>query len=309
MRRRPSDCGTLLDFAEVQEWLRLGPRTDIGVREIPVEQVIGSAGRAHEFDGCFRPRTERLRGVLAQIRADQPDAADRPILVHQVDHAYFVVDGHKRMSLAIAEGRREIDAEVGRYATRYHLASGATMDAIRATELELRFREVTGLAAAVPGARFPVGDPDEYLELAESVKAHAWDLSRDHGELVDPVAAAGHWHETVFVEVLAVARRAGIDRLLASCSDAELFLIVRRGFGEPMDPGWQVPAAFEQHAAERLRAAKPGVVGEVVARVTGRRHSTPPILSPADLEPEPPATTSDRGAGQIAPGAGDSTAG
>ena len=78
-RRRSSDCGSLLEFEEVRRRLQLGTRVDVGVEEIAVEQVIGSMGRAHEFDGCFRPRTQRLRRVLDQIKAARPNAADLPI--------------------------------------------------------------------------------------------------------------------------------------------------------------------------------------------------------------------------------------
>ena len=145
LRRRSSDCGPLLEFEEVRRRLHLGTRRDLGVQEIAVAQIIGSVSRAHEFDGCFRPLTDRLRKVLAEIKRAKPNAADSAIAVYQVDHAYFVVDGHKRLSLAVEEGREAIDAEVGRFASRFHVASGTTMEDIRATERENRFRQVTGL--------------------------------------------------------------------------------------------------------------------------------------------------------------------
>ena len=113
LRRRSSDCGPLLEFEEVRRRLHLGTRRDLGVQEIAVAQIIGSVSRAHEFDGCFRPLTDRLRKVLAEIKRAKPNAADSAIAVYQVDHAYFVVDGHKRLSLAVEEGREAIDAEVG----------------------------------------------------------------------------------------------------------------------------------------------------------------------------------------------------
>jgi hypothetical protein len=80
-RRRGSDCGSLLEFEEVRRRLQLGTRVDVGVQEIGIDQIIGSLGRAHEFDGCFRPRTDRLRRVLVQIKASRPNAADTAISV------------------------------------------------------------------------------------------------------------------------------------------------------------------------------------------------------------------------------------
>ena len=282
--RRMRDCGELLDFAEVERRLQLGPRTDIGTREIAIEQIVGSVGRTHEFDGCFQPRTKRLRDVLYQIRAVRPDAANTAILVHQVDHAYFVVDGHKRLALAVEEGRRFIDAEVGWFPSRFHLSRGTTMDEIRATELERQFRETTALAGAVPGARFPLADPDLFLELSESVKAHAYDLSIACGVVVDPVDAARHWYEHVFTAVVAVAKRAGLPRVVSTTTDAELFLLVRRGFLDRVDPStWAIPDSFPAHGFENLRRAEPGRLPGAIARLRGQGREVARVLPAADV--------------------------
>ncbi len=270
------ECVPLLDFEQIRGRLRLGSTWDVGRREIAVADVVGSVSRAHEFDGCFRPLTPRLRRVLVEIRNSRPDAADMPIQVYQVDHAYFVEDGHKRLALAFEEGRVFIDAEVRRYGTRFHLARGATMDEVQATHDELFFREVTSLDEAVPDARFPLSDPDAYLELSESVKAHAYDLSTERGAVVPPADAAGHWYERVYLPVVQIARDAGVARLLDSCTDAELFLLTRRGITEPMEPGWTVPASALERGTRNARAAEPG-------RVAGALRAVRPKPRPSVL--------------------------
>lgn len=272
MKRGAKDCGVLVEFEEVRRRLRLGTRRELGRHEVSVAEIIGSVSRAHEFDGCFRPRTQRLRKMLHEIRSAKPDAADMPIRVYQVDHAYFVEDGHKRLALAIEEGRTYIDADVWSYATRFHLARGTTIDKVRLTEAEVRFREVTGLDQAVPAARFPLADPDAYLELAESVKAHAYDLSSERGYLVPPSEAARHWYDLVFAPSAQLARDAGIPRLLSSCSEAELFLLLRRGINQPFDPGWRIPETAARRGRRNLVAAEPrGVSAQLSSLVRGAR--------------------------------------
>lgn len=278
VRRSGSECAVLLEFEEVRRRLRLGTRRELGRQEISVAQIIGSVGRAHEFDGCFRPRTQRLRKMLHEIRSGRPDATDMPIRLYQVDHAYFVEDGHKRLALAIEDGRTYVDAEVWSYATRFHVARGTTIDDVRLTEAELRFRESTGLDRAVPDARFPLGDPDAYLELEESVKAHAYDLSSQRGHVVSQVEAAGHWYNVVFAPSIQLARDAGIPRLLSSCSEAELFLVLRRGINQPFDPGWQIPEKAAVRGRRNLVAAEPrGVTAQVSSLIRGVR-SRPDVL-------------------------------
>ena len=282
-RRRSSDCGPLLEFEEVRRRLQLGTRVDVGVQEIAIDQIIGSHGRAHEFDGCFRPRTHRLRKVLAQIKATKPEAADMAILVYQVDHAYFVVDGHKRVALAVEEGREIIDAEVGRFASRFHVAGGTTMDEIRTTAREDRFRKVTGLDLAAPDARFPLGDIDGYLDLEESVKAHAYDLSRQEGRLVPPKDAAQHWYDHVYRPAVGIALDSGLARLLDSSTEPELFLMIRSGSHGPMDPGWQIPPSFVDYSVDRLREAEPRGIASALSRVSRRRRPRPGILPEGDI--------------------------
>lgn len=282
-RRRSSDCDSLLEFDEVRRRLQLGTRVDLGVQEISIDQIIGSVSRAHEFDRCFRPHTERLRKVLAQIRATKPDAADMAISVYQVDHAYFVVDGHKRLSLAVAEGREQIDAEVGRFASRFHVAGGTTMQQVEVTAREDRFRQVTGLDLAVPDVRFPLGEVDGYLDLEESVKAHAYDLSRQEGRLVPPKEAARHWYDHVYRAAVGIALDSGIGRLLSTSTEPELFLMIRSGSHGPMDPGWQVPPSFVDYSVERLRESEPKGVASALSRVTRRRRPRPEILPQGDI--------------------------
>jgi len=283
-RRRSSDCGSLLEFEEVRRRLQLGTRVDVGVEEIAVEQVIGSMGRAHEFDGCFRPRTQRLRRVLDQIKAARPNAADLPISVYQVDHAYFVVDGHKRMALAVEEGREMIDADVGRFASRFHIAGGTTMQQIQVTAREARFRQVTGLDVALPDVRFPLGDIDGYLDLEESLKAHAYDLSREQGRLVPPAEAARHWYDHIYRAAVGIALSSRIARLLSTSTEPELFLMVRRGSHGPLDPDWQVPPSFVEYSVDRLRESEPKGIASALSRVTRRRPRTE-ILPEGDVGP------------------------
>ena len=150
-RRRPKDCGSLLEFEEVRRRLRLGTRIDIGRREIEIQQIVGSVGRAHEFDGCFRPRTRRMRSVLHQIRASSREGLAGPIRVYQVDQAYFVEDGHKRLSLAIEDGGMYIDADVASYSTPFAMVPGATID--ECASLPRRPASVSLPASTVPSRR------------------------------------------------------------------------------------------------------------------------------------------------------------
>jgi hypothetical protein len=279
---RGRDCPDLLPFEEIRRRLRLGTRLAVGRREVAVADIIGSVGRVADFDGCFRPTTARLRREI-DARRKNPGVIDMPIALLQVDHAYFVEDGHKRLSMAIADGRREVEADVDRFHTDLHVAAGATMESIRATARERRFRSVTGLAAAYPRKRFALSEPDGYLELEESVKAHTLDLSHSEGRLVSSAEGARHWYETVFKPVLDLIETTDACQLLGSMTDGDRFLLFRRGLVGPMEAGWRIP----QRAVERGMA---NIQGQGRRRWTKRIPSMPgrsrraPDLLPTESE-------------------------
>jgi hypothetical protein len=284
-------CPELLAFEEIRRRLRLGTRLPAGRREVQVADIIGSVDRVADFDGCFQPRTNRLKALIRDLKADNPAAVDLPIALIQVDHAYFVADGHKRLSISIATGRTFVDAEVDRFETPFHVAPGTTMAAVRATHRELRFRETTGLDLAVPDGRFALSNPACYLELEESVKAHALDLSHSEGRLVSRAEGARHWFDTVFAPVLALAREMSASRLLESTTDADRFLLFRRGIEEPMETGWQIPRSTVEQGRANLAESTPGRwtswVGSPANR--GRAARVEPLPSEAPSRPDPDA--------------------
>jgi hypothetical protein len=280
--RRAQDAG-LLEFDDVQRRLRLGTRLPGDRREVSLAEIVGSVNRSQDFDARFRPRTRKLQALIRDLAQARPDVADQPVSLLQVDHAYFVEDGHKRLAIAAAAGRTFIDADVDRFETRFHVDPTTTRRQIEATDAETRFRDSTGLAEAAPAERFPLSDLDCYLELAESVKAHSYDFSRDQGLVVAQAAAARHWLDVVFQPAVRLARSTDMARLLDSATDADLFLLFRRGISGPMDPGWQVPASAVQRGQENVRAAAPGGLGRVRAAI-GRGRPTAGIL--ADEHPE-----------------------
>jgi hypothetical protein len=247
------DRPDLLAFDEVSRRLGLRTRLPVGRREVAVVDIIGSVGRVADFDGCFRPRTRKLRKAIAD-RAANPPVIDMPISLLQVDHAYFVEDGHKRLSIAIAAGRKAVDADIDRFETELHLASGTTLASIRATGRERRFRKVTGLAIALPRRRFALSDPDDYMELEESVKAHTLDLSHAERRLLQPEEGARHWYETVFEPVMDIIESVGGDRLLGSMTDADRFLLFRRGIDVSMGHDWSIPPKAIEVGTENVRA-------------------------------------------------------
>ena len=80
---------------------------------ILIDQIEGSEGRSRDFDVDFRPLRRHIQDrwiniALACARGVQMP----PVDLIQVGDAYFVRDGHHRISVAKANGQKTIDALV-----------------------------------------------------------------------------------------------------------------------------------------------------------------------------------------------------
>jgi hypothetical protein len=75
--------------------------------------IVGTVEPSPQFDARFRPASEHLRARWERVAlAHRRGASLPPISVRQGPDGYYVVDGRHRVSVALAAGRREIDAWV-----------------------------------------------------------------------------------------------------------------------------------------------------------------------------------------------------
>lgn len=222
------ECGPLYELSWISRQLALGSPIPEGVAEIPVEQVVGTAQRARDFDACWHPLHPRLAKQLDDIRNAQPAGLDEPIDVVRVDRAYFVRDGHKRVALARRDGREFLDARVSRAQSSYELTADLDEQAVLRTARESEFRRHSGFREAMPQVRFALTDIDAYGELYAAVRAHAFEMAEATGGRIVPWPdVARDWYTTDYLPTVADARGT-IGQLIDDRSDADVFLAIHR---------------------------------------------------------------------------------
>jgi hypothetical protein len=110
LTRRP---GRLLDLEAVKASLSVQGSHYLGVRSVPVARILGSEGKAEDFDAGFHPLSPRSRYRWQSIAAAMLGGLPLPpVELVRVGEEYFVRDGHHRISVAKALGQQDIDAEV-----------------------------------------------------------------------------------------------------------------------------------------------------------------------------------------------------
>ena len=84
-----------------------------GLQTVPINRIIASERRSHDFDSAFNPLRDENRTRWTDIATIKLLGADLPpVDLIQVQDAYIVSDGHHRISVACALGQESIDAHV-----------------------------------------------------------------------------------------------------------------------------------------------------------------------------------------------------
>lgn len=87
--------------------------------DVRIERIVGTVGRAEDFDAGFRLRNPGLRArwdAVAELMR-RPGAAVPRVELLQLGEMYFVVDGHHRVSVARSLGHVIVPARIRRICT------------------------------------------------------------------------------------------------------------------------------------------------------------------------------------------------
>lgn len=158
----------------------------LGVRTVEIARIIGSVDRCHELGLDFRPPLRRRRKHdeerFARVkRAVESDGEMPAIDLYKLGFGYYVLDGHHRLAVAIAQGQVEIDANVTEFVAVADEQAPERFAARRA------FERATGLTD-VGAAR-----PETYGILLDAIERY-----RDERGMTELEVAAPRWFADVF---------------------------------------------------------------------------------------------------------------
>jgi hypothetical protein len=244
-------CGELLLLDDIRSRLRTRGERFLGLREIEVGHIVGTVDRCCDFDRCFHALRGDLATRVGAVARAFPDGAFPPIDAVKVDHAYFVLDGHKRVAAARRSGVEIIDANVTEVAVPYPIDAATQAADVALLGAEDRFLGESGLERGRAGVRIACLSQRSYAELLLAVKAHGYDLMRARQGFVPAEEVAAHWYECDYGPTIAAARDAGVVDLLACCPSGELYLALHRlAWNAPGDDCEALQAAALQAAGE-----------------------------------------------------------
>ena len=222
MRRQPADVNEILPFDEVVAALGRTGEVRLGLRQVEVRTIIGSVDRTKDFDRYFRPTSSHVRARWERLATAQRRGESMPpVELYRICTMHFVIDGHHRVSIAIARRQPIIDAYVTEIHTRIAPDGiNVSSDLLLKDHRRLFLTRVPLSQAQADAVRLT--DPWGYAQLAEAVEAWGFRLSQEVGEFLSRPEMARRWFGEEFLPVVRMARRADIRADLTG--DAELYL-------------------------------------------------------------------------------------
>ena len=278
MARLRGKSADLLPFEEVRKLLKGGQSIKRGLREIPLDAIIGSVGRYGDFTRSFLPRYDsdvdrwtRLDAIIDQRGMD-------PIEVYQIGQAYFVLDGNHRVSIARSRGYQTIQAYVTEIRTKVPLSPDDQPDDVILKAELADFLECTRLDKTRPHADLRVTAPGHYRFLLRQIAAVQH--SSDHELSCEQAALI--WFEQQYIPVIRVIRERGLLRDFPGRTETDLYVWLSKRREELEKAlGWNVSL---EKTAQNLREAESPKPARVAARIGGKLYDA---LTPDPFEAGP----------------------
>ena len=194
----------LLPFDDVKERLELWFGNDIGICSVPLEKIIGSQGRYKNFTRHFLPLDENLRTRWKEIEVAMESGRDLPpVELYKVCNAYFVKDGHHRISVARALKKGFIEARVYEYSCDLSLDDKTDLEQLAILETYHKFLKETGLNKKTkPGLHLTV--LGGYPILMEHIQRHRFYLEKKEMRQISLQEAALSWFDKIYTPLKAL---------------------------------------------------------------------------------------------------------
>lgn len=269
----------LLSFDSVQMALQAWQQVEKRQPEmIPLDKIVGSVGRYRDFTREFLPRES-----ISEARWQAVDAAMHsqtglpPIEVYQIGDAYFVKDGNHRVSVARANGLKDIEAYVTTVDTPVTIDASTRPQDLMLKASQADFLRRTHLEELRPGADVEVTEVGSYYELLQHIEVHRYYLGLEQQREIAWEDAVASWYDQVYLPVAAAIWASTILERFPGRTAADLYLWVCR-HREDLAAGGELPSPVA--AVTDLTDELNGSSGRMVQSVKRALSSKP---QPVDL--------------------------
>jgi len=180
----------LKSFSEIQKEENAYNSVNLGIKEVPLDKIVGSVEKYEDFDKNFVPKNNVVKQRWINIYIGYTSDSMLPtVILYKIKDNYYVYDGNHRVSVAKFLNFATIEAQVEEF-----LPTKDTKDKVIYRE-NMIFEKETGLSDIF------LSEPIKYKYLKEEIESYKNLLDKRKNENMDLKKAAKNWHINVFLPI------------------------------------------------------------------------------------------------------------
>lgn len=219
----------LLQYDEITRKMHAIGGSSKGLKEIPVESIVGSVNRYQDFDKDFLPMRDYDIQRWANVKAMMTTPGGTglpPIRVYKIGETYFVLDGNHRVSIAREMGLEFLEGYVTEIPTRVPLTPEDSPEDIILKSEYIDFLEETQFDKIIPDVSLELTFPGQYDTLREHIRVHRHFMGLEQYREIPPEEAVRHWYFHVYKPIVDIIREQNILQEFPNLTETDLYLWV-----------------------------------------------------------------------------------
>ena len=208
--------GEAKSFREEQEKEKAFDYRDRGIRTVPLDRIVGSVGRYHDFDTKFRLKNhvphDKFEAIMKAMKQGKPL---RPVELYQIKDEYFVVDGNHRIAAAKELGYSDISARIVEL-----IPSEDSLENVLYRQ-RAHFSDQTALPYAIE-----LTELGQYGHLLNQISKHRTFLEEEKGGAVSFEQAALDWYKTIYLPLVGIIQKGRLNEPFPKRTMADLYAYI-----------------------------------------------------------------------------------
>ena len=205
----------LKSFTEIQKEENAYNSVNLGIKEIPLDKIVGSVEKYSYFDKNFVPKNDIVKQRWINIYVGyMMDSMLPPVILYKIKDDYYVYDGNHRVSVAKFLNFASIEAEVEEF-----LPTKDTKDKVIYQE-HMFFEKETGIEEII------LSEPIKYKYLREEIESYTALLSKRRNRDFSLREGAEKWYKEIFLPIKVLLKENNIAKSQKkNISDIFMFLL------------------------------------------------------------------------------------
>lgn len=218
----------MLSFNDVKDILKPKNQTYQGMQVVPINLIVGSEGRYHDFNKFFLPKAEHLRSRWEKVdMARLTDVILPPIQLYEIGGAYFVRDGNHRVSVARSQGVDMIDAEVISLSSEIKIDPSMTTNDLREAVIHYEkklFYKKTDFGKLTGCYDLTFSSTGRYDEIYNHIQVHKYFVNQHYSHEISFSDALISWYNNVYQPIIGIIRAEHLYHYFPDRTESDLYV-------------------------------------------------------------------------------------